>query len=156
VDLRPQDFWSNFYLGFASFRLGRFDEAVAAFRVCIALAPDSAECYVNRGLSHEGLGQNHQAIRDYSRALRLNPTLTEAALRRGVLYHQGGRNAEAAADLALALASAPSREVRGVIHYSLARIDLDRGDRPAALAQLQAAADCNHPEARALLGRLRP
>ena len=39
------------------YRLGRFDDAVDAFRVCIALAPETAECFYNRALAHAALGQ---------------------------------------------------------------------------------------------------
>ncbi len=38
VDLRPQDFWPNFYQGLCAYKLGRFEEALNAFRVCISLA----------------------------------------------------------------------------------------------------------------------
>ena len=40
LDLRPQDFWPNFYQGLCAYQLGRFDDAIDAFRVCIALAPE--------------------------------------------------------------------------------------------------------------------
>ena len=38
VNLRPQDFWPNFYQGLCAYRLGQFQDALTAFRVCISLA----------------------------------------------------------------------------------------------------------------------
>ena len=129
LDLRPQDFWPNFYQGLCAYQLGRFDDAIDAFRVCIALAPETAECYYNRALAHEALGTRRLALRDYTHALQLDRTLSEAALNRGILLSAEGRHAEAAADFDLALATASGRETRGMIHYNRARGDLARGDR---------------------------
>ena len=109
LDLRPQDFWLNFYEGLCDYRLGRFAGAVNAFRVCIALSPETAECYYNRALAHQALGRLDRALADYSRALALNPNLTDAALNRGILHYRQGRHADAIADLEQALARPPTR-----------------------------------------------
>src|SRR5262249_47732858 len=69
LDLRPQDFWPNFYLGVCAYQLGRFGEAIGAFSICNALEPETAECYFNRAMAHEALGQTADALRDYTRAL---------------------------------------------------------------------------------------
>ena len=45
--LEPQDFWANFHQGVCAFRLSRYHDALNAFRICIALAPDRAECFYN-------------------------------------------------------------------------------------------------------------
>ena len=73
--LRPQDFWANFYQGVCAYRLRRFEDAVNAFRVCVALAPDRAECYYNRALAHAALGHVGPAGLDHDRATRLDPAL---------------------------------------------------------------------------------
>jgi serine/threonine protein kinase/Flp pilus assembly protein TadD len=91
LDIRPQDFWPNFYQGLCAYQLGRFEDAIAVFRICIALAPDTAECYYNRALAHEAAGHNEHALRDYSRALRLDRGLSDAARRRGLLLAAMGR-----------------------------------------------------------------
>ncbi len=156
LDLRPQDFWPNFYQGLCAYQLGQFDDAVDAFRVCIALAPETAECYYNRALAHESLGHKALALRDYTHALERDRTLSEAALNRGILLTAEGRHKEAAADLDLALATANGRETRGMIHYNRAQVDLARGDRTAALAHLEAAVDFGHKDAQDALNRLRP
>ncbi len=126
LDLRPQDFWPNFYQGLCAYQLGRFDDAIDAFRVCIALAPETAECYYNRALAHDALGHKAPAMRDYTRAHHLDRGLSEAALNRGILLSAEGRHAEAAGDLDQALATANGRDTRGMIHYNLSLIDLAR------------------------------
>ena len=156
VDLRPQDFWPNFYQGLCAYKLGRFEEALSAFRVCIALAGNPAECYFNRALAYESLGQSDEALRDYTRALQCDEQLTGAALNRGILHYAAGRYPEAAADLGRALATASGREARGVIHYNRALVEIACYDRPAALSDLKAARDCGHAQARELYDRLEP
>ena len=152
--LRPQDFWPNFYQGTCAYRLGRFEEAANAFRVCIALSPRSAECYFNRALAFGSLGRPEEAIADYTRALDLNPSLTPAAINRGMLHYDRSRLDAAAADLNAALATAPARVDRGIIRYNLALVALARGDRPAALSNLEIADHEDHEAARALRDRL--
>jgi tetratricopeptide (TPR) repeat protein len=63
--LRPQDFWLNFYQGLCDYRLGRFEGAVNAFRVCIALAPETAECYYNRALAYQAVDQLGPALEEH-------------------------------------------------------------------------------------------
>jgi serine/threonine protein kinase len=84
----PQNFWANFYRGRCAYRLHRYDEALNAFSVCIALAPTRAECFYNRGLVYTALGQTPDALTDYDRALRVDPTLTAAAANRDVLRRE--------------------------------------------------------------------
>ncbi|MBV8313750.1 MAG: tetratricopeptide repeat protein [Planctomycetaceae bacterium] len=154
LELRPQDFWPNFYRGLCAYQLGRYEDATNAFCICVALAPETAECYFNRARAREALGQADPAIRDYTRALQLDPTLTDAALNRGILHATHGRYTEATADLDRALGSASGRETRGVIHYNRALIDLARRDRSAALTHLKLSEGFGHEGARSLRQRL--
>jgi tetratricopeptide (TPR) repeat protein len=71
VDLEPQGLWPNFARGRCAHLLGRHEEALVAFTVCIALAPQSAVCYRNRALAYEALGRREDARRDEERAARL-------------------------------------------------------------------------------------
>jgi serine/threonine protein kinase len=75
LDLRPQDFWPNFHRGLCAYRRGRYPEALTAFSVCVAIAPDEAECFYNRGLTHAALGHSLEATRDRDRAISLDSTL---------------------------------------------------------------------------------
>jgi tetratricopeptide (TPR) repeat protein len=76
--LDPGGRWTNFYAGQCAYRAGRFEDAVAAFSVCIGTAPDAAACYYNRALAYAGLGYREPARRDCDRALRLDPGNAQA------------------------------------------------------------------------------
>lgn len=139
LELRPQDFWPNFYQGLCAYELGHFEDAVAAFRTCIALAPTTAECYYNRARAADALKHTRQAFSDYSRALELDPSLAVAALNRGMLSYKAGRTDDAIADFHRALLARPDSETVGRTHYSLALAHLAKGDRTSALASAQEA-----------------
>jgi tetratricopeptide (TPR) repeat protein len=73
VDLQPQDFWPNFYQGLCAYRLGRYDEAITAFRVCLALAPDGFQRALDTGADpvtvHYNMALVHLARKDRRAAL---------------------------------------------------------------------------------------
>ena len=119
LNLRPQDFWLNFYQGLCAYRLKQYDPAVNAFRVCIVLSPETAECYYNRALAYQALGQLDQSLADYSWALTLNPQLTDAALNRGLIHYHQRHYSDAVADLELARSHTSNRTTLGVIHLDL-------------------------------------
>jgi tetratricopeptide (TPR) repeat protein len=73
--LSPDELWPNFHQGVCAFRRGRYDEAVDAFRVCVALAPKRAECFYNRALAYAAMGHTASASRDFGRAVSLDPSL---------------------------------------------------------------------------------
>jgi eukaryotic-like serine/threonine-protein kinase len=85
--IEPQDLWPNFHQGVCAFRLGRYQDAVNAFRVCVALAPDRAECFYNRALAHAALCHTIEASRDFARAFALDPTLDSATRARALTLH---------------------------------------------------------------------
>jgi serine/threonine protein kinase/lipoprotein NlpI len=133
---QPQALWPRFCKGCCAHRLGRHDDAVTAFSVCLAVAPNSASCAHNRGLAQAELGRLDRALRDQDRALRLDPSFAAARLSRGLLYHRLGRHEEALADLQRAQAAGLDT---AALHCGLALVHLAREDRPAALASVQAA-----------------
>jgi len=57
VRLDPAGRWPNFYHGLCAYCLGRHEDAVAAFSVCIGAAPDSPDAYYHRALAHAALCQ---------------------------------------------------------------------------------------------------
>jgi eukaryotic-like serine/threonine-protein kinase len=155
LQLDPGGKWPNFYYGLCAFRLGRHEEAVAAFSVCIGASPDVAGCFYNRGLAYAALGREEQALRDYDRALQLDPAHAAAALNRGMLHYGRGHFDPAAADLALALNNGADP---ATVHYDLALIH--RAAKHSGLAADHAARalehDPAHSQARELLQSLRP
>jgi serine/threonine protein kinase/Flp pilus assembly protein TadD len=148
VRLEPQGLWPNFYAGVCAYRLGRYEDAVTAFSVCIGAAP-AAACFYNRGLAWVALGRDKQALDDLDQALRLEPALAVAALDRGMLHYRAGRHGAAVADLERARQGGADA---ALVAYDLALVHLARGERGAALADLRQALRLNpaQPEARKL------
>jgi tetratricopeptide (TPR) repeat protein len=88
ADLEPGGFWPHWERGVCLYRLRQYDGAAEAFRICTALAPDSAECFYQLGRVEAAARQTRAAIHDYERALRRNPALSEAAGNRDALLRQ--------------------------------------------------------------------
>jgi tetratricopeptide (TPR) repeat protein len=153
LDALPDEFWPNYFDGICSFRLGRYTDAEGAFRVCVALAPRSAECVYNRARARQALGQTESALHDYDRALQLDPTLADAALNRGILHYNSRRYAQAEADLSRAFALGADK---AIVYYNLALIDLARDEPGAARDKVDHALRHNpaHAGARQLRDRL--
>jgi serine/threonine protein kinase len=78
AELEPQGLWVNFVRGRCAYLRGHHAEAAEAFAICVALAPERAVCYYNRGLAYEALGRREQALADYDRAMGLDSDLTPA------------------------------------------------------------------------------
>jgi serine/threonine protein kinase/tetratricopeptide (TPR) repeat protein len=155
LDIKPQDFWMNFYQGLCAYRLKHHDQAVNAFRVCIALAPETAECYYNRARAYQALGEHDRSLADYDRALKLDGRLTDAALNRGIILYERARYADAIVSLELARTTASNPVALGAIHYNLALVELARGEHQAALSHIQCALSCGNQGARELARRAR-
>ncbi len=77
LQLQPQGLWPNFYRGICAHRLGDDQDALAAFAVCVALAPQTPACYTNRGHVYAALGRTAQAQQDYKHARQLEAGLQE-------------------------------------------------------------------------------
>lgn len=155
LELRPQDFWPNFYQGLCAYRLSQYEEALAAFRACVTLAPDTPACYYNRALAYDALHRVDLASRDYTRALSLDPSLTEAYLNRGLIAHKAGRYDDAVSDYEHALRCTPTRALRGRILCNLALVRQSQGRRTSALAAAEEALALGDREAASLVDSLR-
>ena len=75
TELEPAAFWPYFHLALCAYRLEQFDEALRSASVCVALSPKRAECYYNRGLCLQAVGEAEAAQQDFSRAIELDPSL---------------------------------------------------------------------------------
>lgn len=78
TQLEPGAFWPHFHLALCAYRCQRFEEALRAASICVALSPQRAECFFNRGLCLQALGQTDAAERDFTRATELDPNLGAA------------------------------------------------------------------------------
>ena len=154
LDQRPQDFWPNFYAGLCAYHLKEYQDAFAAFSICIALDPSSSHSFFNRALAAESIDRADQALRDYRHAWELDGRFTNALLNRGILSYNLGRHAEAIADFRQALGKSTDSRTQGRVHYHLARAYMARGKRSSALDSAEKAIKNGDDHARVLRDQL--
>lgn len=63
--------------GLALMGLGAFRDAMQALDAAMALKPDFAAAYANRGILHDKMGKPELALRDYKKALQLDETMAD-------------------------------------------------------------------------------
>lgn len=90
-----------------SFRMGKYDMAVAQLDRCLALAPNFSPAYNLRGKSHGMLGNYSEALKDFSIVIRLSPTLAEGYKNLGFTYLILGKKEAAKSNLLKAVSLAP-------------------------------------------------
>jgi tetratricopeptide (TPR) repeat protein len=118
-------------------RQGRFAEALPLWDQVLALAPDDAAAWSNRGNVRLALGDAEAAIADQSRAAELDPASPDPHLNRGTAEEALGRWEAAAADYAWILDRDP-RDASAL--YNLGNVRGSQGDWAAARASFEAAA----------------
>ncbi|MGV2829039.1 tetratricopeptide repeat protein [Myxosarcina sp. GI1(2024)] len=106
---------------------GDYAVAIAILDELIALRPDSAVNYNNRGLMHFHNNQTIEAIVDLSLALKLDPKLDSAYNNRANCYAAQGNLAEAIADYDLALDLNPTN-LRAWINQGITFRELEMYD----------------------------
>jgi tetratricopeptide (TPR) repeat protein len=82
-------------LGYALLRLGRTDDAIAAFRRYVELSPDDANAYDSLGEGLLAAGKVVEAEASYRRALELNPSFASSVWGLGDCLDRLGRYADA-------------------------------------------------------------
>ena len=107
--------------------LGEYAVAIALLDELIALRPDSAANYNNRGLMHFRNNQIIEALGDLSLALEINPYLDSAYNNRANCHAAQGNLAEAIADYDLALDLNPAN-LRAWINQGIAFRELELYD----------------------------
>jgi tetratricopeptide (TPR) repeat protein len=88
---QPPRFWARFLHAYCCQRLGRDDEAIADYGICIGLRPDFAWSYHNLGLIYTRRGGYDLAVKNFLEAIRLAPELAGAHANLGVAHFQSGR-----------------------------------------------------------------
>ena len=123
-------------LGIAHERLGKRDDAIAAYQRAIALDPANADAYHNLGNCYSQMGDAAEAGKCYRAAIRIDPgaVLSHMALGR-VCYHSGDL------DRAEAHFKAAARgPTYADAHIMLGLVATTQGDFPAAERHRRAAA----------------
>jgi len=106
-------------------KLGRNEEALAAYDKALAIDPNDADAHNNRGVVLETLGRNEEALASFDKALAIDPKYAFAHYNRGNVLEKLGRDQEALAayDKALAIDpnNASAHNNRGVVLGTLGR-----------------------------------
>ena len=106
--------------GFAYFRKGQFDKAIADFTKALELNPKDPYAYNNRAFAYEGSKQYEKAIADWGKAIELVPTEYNY-LNRARLYRNGGQYDEAIADYSKLIQLHPAKATgywfRAAVYY---------------------------------------
>lgn len=111
--------------GVAHAARGDLDLAIADYDAAVALNPDLAEAFFDRGNAYrlryqharsmagdnadnDGPSDQHRAIADYSRALELRPDLAAAYVNRAIVWYEQGEFERAIVDCDKAIRLAPT------------------------------------------------
>jgi tetratricopeptide (TPR) repeat protein len=110
-------------LGIRALNAERWDEAAAAFRKGLALAPGNAALHQRLGTALRMQGDHAAAEREFEAAVAADAAYFPAQYSLGVLHQAAGRHAEAIARFSAALAARPTySEARVRLGESLRRI----------------------------------
>jgi len=90
-----QDAVSQYNLGLTCFNLGRYQDAIEAYKQAIKIEPDNAEAYCCLGAAYSELDCHQEAIEACMQAIRFKPDYAEAHCRLGIAYGRLGRHQEA-------------------------------------------------------------
>jgi len=112
VATRPIDSAMAFVLarGDAAFETGDYTTAITAYSDALALAPDSAETYNNRGLAYYRLSDTDRAVADFNHALALRPGYVNALTNRAIAQFDKGDYDAVIADTSRAIALDPEAD----------------------------------------------
>lgn len=109
------------------------DRGIKEYTNALALNPDYAEAYNNRGIAYYNMGldtddqgQFEQAVKDFRKVVVLKPGSYSAYFAQGVIYFYEERYGKALEELNKAIAIDPDEDIayvgRGVIYYTQEKI----------------------------------
>ncbi|RMH37654.1 MAG: tetratricopeptide repeat protein [Nitrospirae bacterium] len=91
VEKDPTNVRAYINLGKSYYELGALDEAIAVYRMALALAPASPAAHNNLGTVYYAQGQLQQALRAFTTAVTLKPDYTDAHNNVGAVYVRMGQ-----------------------------------------------------------------
>ena len=97
--MNPTDFATLSELGDMYFESAQYVEAFQTYDKALAVNPDCADCYNDRGLSLYYIGDPTSALESFDKAIALDPGFTHAWLSKGFVLIAEGRYQEAVAPL---------------------------------------------------------
>ena len=119
-----------FYTGLTDQDIGKYKQAIKHYTKAIALKPDYAEAYNNRGAAKYSLDQHVEAIKDYDQAIRLKSNFAEAYNNRGAAKNSLGQHVDAIADYNHSIKLKPDY---AEIYYNRGNAKRDLGEHEDAI-----------------------
>lgn len=118
---KPQDLWAHRHLGFSLRRMGKNEEAVAAYAKAIVYWPEDAEILLNYGQALMETGQDFAALPMLEKARDLRPDkyLTWMKLSQALYRCQGHAKGLECAQKMRSLAQGAQQQVNALVHLSL-------------------------------------
>lgn len=125
---------------------GQLIKAIAEYNMAVALNPDYAPVYNNRGFAYVGKGEYEQAIADFNKAIEIDPQFAMAYNNRGYVYSVKAEYDQAISDSNRAIALNP-KLVMAYNNRGLAY--LNKGEHEQAIADCSKALEVNPTNAMA-------
>jgi tetratricopeptide (TPR) repeat protein len=97
--MNPNDFETLSALADMYFEAAQYVDAFQTYDKAIAINPQCADCYNDRGLSLFYLGDSTSALESFDKAVSIDPGFTHAWLSKGFVLTSEGRYQEAIAPL---------------------------------------------------------
>lgn len=124
--------------GYVLLQRGRFDAAIADFRVALGIDPKSQDALRFLGLTYSDKGDRAKAEEAIQRAVEADPNDPWPIMIRAIAIARDGERDRALADAGRALAltgpqSSDAHLVRGAVHYLLDDLDAARTDVDTAI-----------------------
>ena len=114
-----------------------YERAVMHYTEALALKPDDAGTYYNRGLVYFNRGEYENAIADYNEAIQLEPNNANAYYSRGLTHFNKGEYDKAIADYNEAIQLEPNNAnayySRGLTHFNKGEYDKAIADYNTAI-----------------------
>ena len=90
IKAAPQRAEAKLQEGMRLMKPASYADAITRFDRAIAINPDLAQAYLDRGFAKRYLKETDAALADFNRALELNPNLSGAYTARGYIYRERG------------------------------------------------------------------
>jgi tetratricopeptide (TPR) repeat protein len=95
IEVTRNNYIAHNNLGIAYHKLGRYQDAVEAYKQTIRVKPNYAEAYYNLGAAYGELGRYQGAVEAYKQAIKIQPSYAKAYYNLGISYEDLGRHQDA-------------------------------------------------------------
>lgn len=125
----PDDPNSHIDLGYALFKKGQYNEAIAEYKKATVLDDKNSKAYLNLGIAYKQVDKKDIAITSFQKAIELNPKSYEAHYYLGLTYQSNAKYDQAIAEL----------ETADKLHPGSSQIMFDIGQAKEKMGNIEGA-----------------